>query len=119
MELVECLRLVPTLTRFEIWGLESSTLNGLFVPLVESSIPIIPNLHILNLQRCSPDISHSSWKTLLRALMHRRTGLQFVHINMMTGAVKPAPDILAAFAELVADGIQVYIGTAKMNFLSD
>ncbi|KAJ6558197.1 hypothetical protein B0H19DRAFT_1235138 [Mycena capillaripes] len=118
IQLAECLRLVPTLTRFEIWELEFTTLHELFVALAESSSPIIPNLRNLSLQQCSPDIPHSSWKTLLRALARWRTKLQTIHINMKAGAVKPTPDILAAFAELVADGIQVYIGTTETNFLS-
>ncbi|KAJ6558237.1 hypothetical protein B0H19DRAFT_1376710 [Mycena capillaripes] len=118
IRLAECLRLVPALAHLEIWGLGSPFLNELFAALAESSSPIIPNLRNLTIQRCSPDIPDSCWKTLLRALVHRRTELQIVHIDMSVWAVKPMPDILAAFAELVADGMQVYIGTAGTNFMS-
>ncbi|KAJ6558246.1 hypothetical protein B0H19DRAFT_1070780 [Mycena capillaripes] len=119
IRLAECLRLVPALTHLEIWGLGSPFLNELFAALAESSSPIISNLRSLTIQRCSPAIPNSTWKTLLRALAGRHTELHIVHIIMRAGAVKPTtPDILAGFGELVADGMQLFIGPTEKNFLS-
>ncbi|KAJ6558235.1 hypothetical protein B0H19DRAFT_1235166 [Mycena capillaripes] len=122
--LCECLRLVPTLTHFEIWRPGPLLLEELFAALAESSSPMLPNLRNLTIQPelSSLTILHSSWKTLLRALTGRRgTKLQIVHIEMKATpsvSLKPAAEILAALEDQVKDGMQIYIGTGNFNFLS-
>ncbi|KAJ6558236.1 hypothetical protein B0H19DRAFT_1376709 [Mycena capillaripes] len=118
-QLRRCLSLVPNLVRFEVWCVQADSLAELFAALAGSSSPFIPNLRSLTIQRCAPAIPDPTWKTLLRALAGRRTELHIVRIDMLLGAVKPTtPDILAGFGELVAGGMQLFIGTTKTNFLS-
>ncbi|KAJ6558239.1 hypothetical protein B0H19DRAFT_132857 [Mycena capillaripes] len=114
-QLHRCLSLVPSLVRFEMWCLQADSLAGLFAALAGSSFPMIPNLRSLTIQGCAPAIPNSTWKTLAG----RRTELHIVHIEMRPGAVNSiTSDILAGFGELVADGMQLFIGTTERNFLS-
>ncbi|KAJ7453697.1 hypothetical protein B0H11DRAFT_1820391 [Mycena galericulata] len=122
-QLVECLRLVPTVTHFELWHPEFGV-EGVFTFLAESPPHVLPNLQSLTIR---PDsrISDSLWETLLSALVVRRTQLQTVHIKYDTISVanissvysKPAPNILAALVELIAGGLDIYIGSETQNLL--
>jgi hypothetical protein len=118
--LVECLRLVPTLTRFKLCRSSVYLVAEFFAALAES-YPVVPNLHSLTIYLNSSTITDSSWKTLLRALSSRRTQLQIVHIGMIFGSPALAPEILDGFRQLAADGMQVYVGTniGNRNFLLD
>ncbi|KAJ7827992.1 hypothetical protein B0H13DRAFT_2438550 [Mycena leptocephala] len=95
LRLYECLRIVPTVARFEIWWPGSRLLEGLII-----------HLHVYA-------VSDSSWKTLLGVLSAaRRTQLQIIHIKYSeTVSQRPAPDVFAAFRELVASGMQHAIHT--------
>jgi hypothetical protein len=119
LRLYECLRIVPTVARFEIWWPGSRLLEGLFNGLADSSSPVLPNLHSLIIHLHVYAVSDSSWKTLLGVLSARRTQLQIIHIKYSeTVSQRPAPDVFAAFRELVASGMQVHIGTEAYNWLS-
>jgi hypothetical protein len=122
LRLHECLRIVPTVAHFEIRWPQARILEKLFNGLADSSSPILPNLHSLFIHVYAYDMSDpswNSWKMLLGVLSARRTQLQIIRINI-TGAVsqRPAPDVFAAFRELVASGMQVHIGTEAYNWLS-
>jgi hypothetical protein len=115
----ESLHLVPTLTLFYVWRPGSDFTAELFIALADSSL--LPNLHTLTIDLYHSDIFDSSCMTFLRALSARRTKLQTVRVTLAVGAplsLEPA-DVLAAFRELVADGMQVHIGTEKDNFITD
>ncbi|KAF7328767.1 hypothetical protein MVEN_02505400 [Mycena venus] len=91
-DLYRCLTLVPTITRFEIWWSDSNIFRDLFATLADSP-SLSPNLRSLtiymtvhNLQ--GPDISYSSWETLIRALSARRTRLQVVRV-VLDGSPPP------------------------------
>jgi hypothetical protein len=115
----ESLHLVPTLTLFYVWRPGSDFTAELFTALADSSL--LPNLHTLTIDLYHSDIFDSSCMTFLRALSARRTQLQIVRVTLAAGppaSLKPA-DVLAAFRELVADGMQVHIGTEKYNFITD
>ncbi|KAJ7458013.1 hypothetical protein B0H11DRAFT_204996 [Mycena galericulata] len=113
----ECLRLVPTLTRFELWWPEGGAFEQLFAVWADSPSNLLPNLRNLTFRFHSrSQIPDSSWEALLRALTARRTKIRTIRIKLYNESSKPASHILAAFEELVADGMQVYIGTRKRNF---
>ncbi|KAJ7827994.1 hypothetical protein B0H13DRAFT_2118473 [Mycena leptocephala] len=115
----ESLHLLPTLTLFYVWRPGSDFTAELFIALADSSL--LPNLHTLTIDLYHSDIFDSSCMTFLRALSARRTKLQSVRVTLAVGAplsLEPA-DVLAAFRELVADGMQVHIGTEKDNFITD
>ncbi|KAJ7828000.1 hypothetical protein B0H13DRAFT_304508 [Mycena leptocephala] len=119
-ELHECFRLLPTLTRFEIRRPTLILVAKLFDALADSP-SLLPNLHSLIIHLYSSSMPDSSWKTLLRALSTRRTQLQIVQVQLYVGpplSLKPGADVLAAFRELIADGMQVHIGTQDSNFIS-
>ncbi|KAJ7484979.1 hypothetical protein B0H11DRAFT_2279268 [Mycena galericulata] len=115
--LVQCLRLVPTLTRFELKWLQDTALEPLFAALAQSPTHVMPNLCTLVIRLSSP-AADCSWEPLLRALTARRTQIQSIHVEFDSTSTKPAANILAGFAELVADGMEVYIGTMDENFCS-
>ncbi|KAJ7457920.1 hypothetical protein B0H11DRAFT_2286716 [Mycena galericulata] len=118
-QLVECLRLVPTVAHFELWYPETRA-AGVFTLLEETPSRLLPNLRNLNIRPISR-ISDYLWEILLSALIVHRTQIQIVHIEYkiwLSASLKPAPNILAALEELVAAGIEVYFGTATQNFLS-
>jgi aryl-alcohol dehydrogenase-like predicted oxidoreductase len=53
-------------------------------------------------------------------LSARRTQLRVVHVKLTHDlrSLIPAGDILAAFRELAADGMELYIGTERHNYVS-
>ncbi|KAJ7453610.1 hypothetical protein B0H11DRAFT_2325847 [Mycena galericulata] len=115
--LEECLRLVPTLMRFELWWPEGSTFEQFFAAWADSSSNLLPNLRSLIIRFLwSTTILDFSWEALLRALAARRTKIRTIRIDLCSISSKPAPHILAAFEELVTDGMEVYIGTKIQNF---
>ncbi|KAJ7458009.1 hypothetical protein B0H11DRAFT_2286787 [Mycena galericulata] len=115
-QLDECLRLVPTLIRFELWWPEGDvTVEQFFAAWAESPSSLLPNLRSLTIRFHSvPTIPDSSWEGLLRAFT-ARTKIRTIRIEFYSPSSKPAAHILAAFRELVADGMEVYIGTRKQN----
>jgi hypothetical protein len=127
--LAECLHLVPTITHLEARWPGTSLATELFAALADSP-SLLPNLIGLTVRPrnfdtsslYAPDTAESLWKTLLRALSARRTQLRVVRVKLMHGSLssslKPAADILAAFRELAADGMELYIGTDGCNFVS-
>ncbi|KAJ7666933.1 hypothetical protein DFH06DRAFT_1040463 [Mycena polygramma] len=113
----DCLRLVPTLTRFELREPGSALMEELFTMLAEGFSPQVPDLNSIVIYRCSPTITDSSWKKILRALAQRRATLRSVQINIPTSRSIPS-DVLAGFKNMVADGMHLYIGSEESNFLS-
>ncbi|KAJ7915577.1 hypothetical protein B0H13DRAFT_2453881 [Mycena leptocephala] len=108
IRLAECLHLIPTLTRFELWRPRSRSVASIFTALADS-LYLLPNLQSLTIHMGAQQVNefHSDglWQTILRALSARRTQLRVLHVNLA--------DILAAFAELVQDGMQIHIGSQK------
>ncbi|KAJ7453628.1 hypothetical protein B0H11DRAFT_2288133 [Mycena galericulata] len=117
-QLDECLRLVPTLVRFELWWPEGSvTVEQFFAPWAESPSSLLPNLRSLTIKfHSTPNIPDSAWEALLRVFTARRTKIRTIRIKFYSPSSKPSAQILAAFEELVADGMEVYIGTEDQDF---
>ncbi|KAJ6516816.1 hypothetical protein C8R47DRAFT_1190036 [Mycena vitilis] len=113
----ECLRLLPTLTHFELRLPGSVHMEGLFTMLAESFPPKVPDLDSIATHRCQPTIPPSSWKKFLRALAQRRATLRFVQITMSESRPIPS-DVLVGFTDMVADRGHLYIGGKEANFLS-
>ncbi|KAF8176589.1 hypothetical protein K438DRAFT_1770407 [Mycena galopus ATCC 62051] len=101
------LRLIPTLTRLEMWSPNPQFLADLF-PALASSPSLLPNLLSLilyvNMWQAGV-ISDSSWS----ALSTRRFRLHVIDVS------EPPPSILAGFRDLVLEGVEVHIGREGCN----
>ncbi|KAJ7448074.1 hypothetical protein B0H11DRAFT_2289986 [Mycena galericulata] len=118
-----CLCLVPTLTLFDFSWPGDRMFRQLLAALAESPPRLLPNLRTLTVDlHINNAITDASLKILLRAIAVRRTQLQCVHINLSRPMNLPslefAPNIVAAFRELIAEGLEVYIGTPTRNLIS-
>ncbi|KAJ7449988.1 hypothetical protein B0H11DRAFT_323287 [Mycena galericulata] len=123
--LAECLFLVPTLARFELWYPNTTLAEDLFAALANPSLRILPNLEDVTIRHPFSStvfsvLPGSFWEMLLRALSARRTQIRVVHIetSRRPEPSKPAADILAAFRELAADGMDIFVGTGEQNLLT-
>ncbi|KAJ7453623.1 hypothetical protein B0H11DRAFT_271041 [Mycena galericulata] len=115
----ECLRLVPTLTHFELRCFLRATFARLLAALAESPSQLLPNIRTITIRIYSDaTIPDSSWDALLRVLTARRRQIQTICVEVQRASLKPAANILAAFEELRSDGMDVYIVTADQNFCS-
>jgi hypothetical protein len=116
-ELDEWLRLVPSLTHLEfLVRRETSTDNDLFSALADSASHLLPNLRSLTIHNGSPSFSDSSWQTLLCALSARRSRLlqfKFTYFDC-----EPPADVCTGLRQLVADGMDIHIGSEYENLIS-
>jgi hypothetical protein len=71
------------------------------------------------------DLSDSFWEELNRALVARRIQFQLFHCTVPDYGLPeqwqmPAPDMIAAFTELAADGVEIHVsantGTCNHTF---
>ncbi|KAJ6477615.1 hypothetical protein C8R45DRAFT_1101926 [Mycena sanguinolenta] len=116
-ELRDCLRLLPTLTRFAMWKPNSEAVIQFFVDLADNP-SLLPNLrdltiHIFATARSSCNMPDHSWQTLVRALSTRR--IDQLYIGYV--GVSPPPDALASLRTLVASGAKIHVGTEERNFV--
>ncbi|KAF7361481.1 F-box domain-containing protein [Mycena sanguinolenta] len=111
--LLECLSRIPTLGGFKMWGAHNEIMDHLLTALADS-YDLLPNLHILtiNTRTQEADIPDSFWGSLLRAISTRRIQLH------LPGVKAPPEAVLAAFRQLVVDGIQIYIGSEESNLVA-
>ncbi|KAJ7640390.1 hypothetical protein DFH06DRAFT_1052815 [Mycena polygramma] len=116
----ECLRLVPTVVRFEIRRPIPEFLEEFFDMLAEAPY-LLPSLQSLIICPSSLRGVHRGpfprlWPALSRALSSRRAHIRHVYIELPG---RPGPEIawpwgntLSALRELKAEGMQLYIGYA-------
>ncbi|KAJ6510642.1 hypothetical protein C8R45DRAFT_964723 [Mycena sanguinolenta] len=115
VELAECLHLVPALERLEIWYPRYLMVEELMKALAGSPA-LLPHLKTLSL--CLAGYGEIDWPTLARALAALRTQLQLQSFHLVglrrapIAAELPTPEIIAAFRELAADGMEVCISAA-------
>ncbi|KAJ7458025.1 hypothetical protein B0H11DRAFT_2062361 [Mycena galericulata] len=116
--LIECFRLVPALTHLDLGWWPTFRVEDILAALAESPPHVLSNLGslIIRLYRDST-FSESSWETLLRALSVRRTQIRVVHVETLE-FTKPAADIFAAFKDLAAGGMDIFVGSGEHNLLS-
>jgi hypothetical protein len=116
IQLDEWLRLVPTLTDLEFFTEHSIFANDLFSTLADSPSDFLPNLQSLKIRHQSPTLS-PSYQTLLRALSARHTRLYYFHLQPLNEC-KPPADVYDGLHRLVADGMEIYIGSRNENYIS-
>ncbi|KAJ7102765.1 hypothetical protein C8R44DRAFT_346617 [Mycena epipterygia] len=115
-----CLRLLPTLTTFEFHA-HRILVNQLFTALAESSSDFLPNLRSMKIHDyplMSPE-ELPSYEALLLVLSSRRN--QIFRFELSSDDLEwniPQADTLVGFQQLVADGMEIHIGTHSQSFLS-
>ncbi|KAJ7434805.1 hypothetical protein B0H11DRAFT_2116125 [Mycena galericulata] len=119
-QLDECLRLVPTLVRFDLYWPFTRDMGAVFnMAFAESVLGFPPNLRSLTVRTYSGDTIPNSF---LEALLHLLTGrhLQITELKIIlsTWLSDLKEGIRIGFQRLVADGMEVYIGTEAQNFIS-
>ncbi|KAJ7266729.1 hypothetical protein C8J57DRAFT_376872 [Mycena rebaudengoi] len=106
-------RLVPLLTDLTIKKTSSS------FPIIEllasGSHQLLPNLRKLTLLGFTPD--DSQYKMVVRILYSRRSQLQMFRLGLGKNVDRPEAGIIATLRELVADGMQVHVGTEDDNWV--
>ncbi|KAJ7457964.1 hypothetical protein B0H11DRAFT_2062073 [Mycena galericulata] len=113
-QLGECLRLVPTLVRFDVYwpftGDEGAVFHTAFA---ESVLGSLPTLRSLTVRTNSDDtiIPNSFLETLLLALSSRHTQIAELKIISSTWSSDLKEETRIGFQRLVADGMEVNIGT--------
>jgi hypothetical protein len=113
------LRLVPALTDLELFTEHSIFADDLFSTLADSPSGFLPNLRSLKIQHQSSALSPSSYQSLLRALSTRHTRLSCFHLQALKeDESKPPADICDRLRRLLADGMEIYIGSGGENYIS-
>ncbi|KAJ7242388.1 hypothetical protein B0H12DRAFT_1236782 [Mycena haematopus] len=103
----ECLDLIPSLARFDLRRPNALIMADLSAALADSP-SLLPNLCSLTIQTFDRTlISDSSWRMLARAVSNRR--IQFHVLGRFYPSLALPEDVLAAFQELVGDGIEIHI----------
>ncbi|KAJ7641445.1 hypothetical protein FB45DRAFT_357819 [Roridomyces roridus] len=108
--LPECLLLIPTLARLEMWIRDNSVLENLATAL--NSFDTLPNLRDLVLRWILTPPSESMWDTLLSILYTRRgSQLRTVRIDFKSGTPLSIPSTFgSAVRELSKDDMEVSTG---------
>ncbi|KAJ6485607.1 hypothetical protein C8R45DRAFT_1214356 [Mycena sanguinolenta] len=110
-ELHESLRLVPTLQLLELWYPTTELVTAFFRDL-ESFPSLLPNLTTLIILPYSTLLF--PWSSIIRAVSSRRLELAIVGDGIRD---PPSADALASFAELVAHGAHIRIGSDKRIYI--
>jgi hypothetical protein len=78
-----------------------------------NSPSLLPNLCSLTIHASggASAIPNPAWQTLLLAVSSRRIQLRVIFLE------PPSSDVLAAFRELVAHGVEVYIDTEERSLI--
>ncbi|KAJ7876576.1 hypothetical protein B0H13DRAFT_999254 [Mycena leptocephala] len=120
IELDEWLRLVPSLTHFELFVRDKTCTDGLFSALADSPhfLPTL-RLRILKIVQDLPPPSESLYQTVFRALSTRRAQLTCVDLRALySGPSRPSIDVGDGLRQLAADGMEIYVGIQGTNFIS-
>ncbi|KAJ7108305.1 hypothetical protein C8R44DRAFT_938338 [Mycena epipterygia] len=115
VQLERLCRLVPLLTDFTI---TKSPPSFPIVELLASRSPqqqLLPNLRKLTLRSFTPE--DSQYKMAVRMLYSRRSQLQMFRLVLSGNMDPPETEIIAALRELVADGMEIHVGTRVDNWV--
>ncbi|KAF7338184.1 hypothetical protein MVEN_02043300 [Mycena venus] len=116
IRLGEWLRLLPSLVDLEFYTVQSVFIDDLFSALADSSPQLLPNLQSLKIYHHLP--TPFSYQKLLR-LLSARTQLVCFHLKGFSGyEPRPHADVRDRLRQLVADGIEIYIGSRTQNYIS-
>ncbi|KAJ7655833.1 hypothetical protein DFH06DRAFT_484121 [Mycena polygramma] len=125
IELDQCLQLVPLLTHFEFLGANTDLIDDFLHALAQSPSTFLPNLRILKIGHCwsnFEDFVEPSYDDLLRVLSVRRSRIVCFSLTFNADGVSsdygaPGASLRAAFRQLAAAGMDIYIGDGDENFL--
>ncbi|KAF7326853.1 hypothetical protein MVEN_02579200 [Mycena venus] len=118
--LLECVRLVPLLTDLELDGRrESRGPEDLFFALADSSSQLLPHLRTLIIRDHYLNPSESSYQTVIRTLSVRRGQLVSFRLMAHHFSSEPPIDVCARLRQMVADGMDIYVGSYRRNFISE
>ncbi|KAJ7762053.1 hypothetical protein DFH07DRAFT_815091 [Mycena maculata] len=113
LQLDPYLRLLPTVTHFELCG-PSGLVQELFAALVESPSSLLPHLQSLRIILSDWETPQSLWEVLHRALSVRRTHLTHFTMEALQG---PNSELRAVFRQLVAEGMDLSIGNDFYSYV--
>ncbi|KAF7333496.1 F-box domain-containing protein [Mycena venus] len=119
--LEECLRLVPSVTYFELYAKRNEQhMKDLFTSLADSPSTLLPNLHTLKIKHDCSSVSESVYDAYLHALSVRRAQIVCAHVikrDDYDDQEKPSLEVCAGLRQLAAGGMDIHIGTLKKNFI--
>ncbi|KAF7366749.1 hypothetical protein MSAN_00933100 [Mycena sanguinolenta] len=115
-QLHECLRLLPSLTHFDLCAPFAALDADLFAALVDSEF-LLPNLQSLKIQSQALFHHSSLHQTVLQVLSARHP--QLVCFHLCAKQHRPDTEILDGLRQLAADGMEIFIGKSwKKNYMS-
>ncbi|KAJ7165883.1 hypothetical protein C8R46DRAFT_1096476 [Mycena filopes] len=103
------LRALPCLTHLDLQDLPAN----IFEPIAIRSLSQLPSLCSLTVHYYAP--TRSEYEDILRVL-RTRPKIQSLRI-IFSGGLQPDPDILVALRELVAGGMEIYVGPEGTNLV--
>ncbi|KAJ6525059.1 hypothetical protein DFH09DRAFT_1416783 [Mycena vulgaris] len=118
---VSCLCLVPSITHFELYSSPDSSIDtALFAALSDTS-SFLPNLRCMKICHIHERLPDDSYEALFGVLSLRRAQLVSFELRWAPHSAnrvsEPDAHLLAAFRQLVAEGMEIHIGTEDLNFI--
>ncbi|KAJ7482837.1 hypothetical protein B0H11DRAFT_1207541 [Mycena galericulata] len=114
----EFLRLIPGITDLHLtfYGIGNSPAS-----LRAVCSPLLPDLRSLTIRVGRPQYEDvlsalSAWRTASHS-PKKSFKLMWRHEQHPTVSLKPSPDVITAFRQLMEDGMQIHVGTQKRNFI--
>ncbi|KAJ7457953.1 hypothetical protein B0H11DRAFT_2062038 [Mycena galericulata] len=113
-------RLAPTLECLELYYPYPDAAKQLFALLSASPSHFLPNLRSLHVyaNNYSLSISESTWTNVLHTLSIRRSHITDFKLKSRGRLSEPPVSVLAGLRELVADGLEIYIGNKERNYIA-
>ncbi|KAF7336750.1 F-box domain-containing protein [Mycena venus] len=111
----EWLFILPSLIDLELCTRGGPFADDFFSALVDSPSEFLPNLRSLKMQHHY--LTHSVLAHVPRVLSARRPRLVCFHLNA-SSAERPSPDVHDALLNLATDGMEIYIGNDRTNYVS-
>ncbi|KAJ7641756.1 hypothetical protein FB45DRAFT_900951 [Roridomyces roridus] len=112
------LALVPTLTRFELQYPTQDVVEDLFARLAEPPCGLLPSLQTFTVCLVHHGSTPLPWETTLRLITTRRTRLRKFHVIFYSDSHVQVPaNILTAFRDISAEGVDIFLGLPGRNLL--
>ncbi|KAJ7486698.1 hypothetical protein FB451DRAFT_1227841 [Mycena latifolia] len=117
-ETQECLSLLPKLAHFTLVDPLDASMDHLITALADAS-NLLPNLSKLQVRLTHPRGPLGAWyHKLPGVLAARRTQIRTVRIVWKRGLLeKPSEEVAVNLRQLVADGMEIHIGTTDGNLI--
>ncbi|KAJ7754086.1 hypothetical protein B0H16DRAFT_1543624 [Mycena metata] len=122
-QLEDCLRLTPSLETLELYTSRITVVHDLLAALADSPTGLLPTLCRLKIQQF-PTLDVPSYSIILRLLTLRRT--QIVSFDLRGASrklaklsqLKPSSEVRDGLRQLVAGGMESYIGSEVQNLMT-